>query len=149
MNDLSNKPERPQNKHLIPAKKGEIRNPYGKSINGKGKSISTYLKEILEKKIPPHLLNTKTLSALGIKGIEKLNQAQLTAMMLVAAQFYKFNPTQLNAISEILDRTEGKPLQKNETKLELESPDIKVFFDGEDVKFTDRNTNEVPSEPAI
>lgn len=77
-----------------------------------GKSISTILKELLQKKIPPQILKSKGFQDLGIENADKLTNAELIALMNLVAVFYKLNPTQLKAIEMIIDRTEGKPKEE-------------------------------------
>lgn len=76
--------------------------------NTGGKSISTILKELLQKKIPPQILKSKGFKDLGIEDADKLTTAELIALMNLVAVFYKLNPTQLKAMEMIMDRTEGK-----------------------------------------
>lgn len=136
----------PNTSGLIPAKNGEIRNPKGRP---KGKSISTILKELLTQGIPPQVLKSDAFKKLGIG--ENLTTAELIALMNVLAVFYKFNPTQLRAIEMIQDRTEGKPLQKQEIKMEGEVPILNITFDGESICLKDDQPTytELPPEPAI
>lgn len=86
----------PNPQNLIPAKKGEIRNPKGKP---KGtKSFKTIMRKFLE--------NSKV-DVNGTKG---------DGYMALAATLYKKATTKEDviAIREILDRIEGKAVQKNE-----------------------------------
>lgn len=88
-------------KNLIPAKKGEVRNPKGRTP---GKSISSYLKSLLEGTIK---LKDET-------GKEKnFTRAEAIALKLFqkAMSGKATDQAQLKAIEQILDRTEGKPLQ--------------------------------------
>lgn len=69
----------------------------------KGKRISTILKELLEK-------NT---SEIGLKGLpDDMDGNKAIALELLTIAFSKDSKDKLSAIKEVLDRLEGKAVQK-------------------------------------
>lgn len=88
-------------KNLRPPKKGEIRNPKGR---GKGtlnsKTVAIKWLAVLEKAKNP------------FKGNKPENMSQMD--IIVLAQLAKARKGDVSAFNALLDRTEGRPLQKTE-----------------------------------
>lgn len=112
------------NNNLIPAKKGEVRNPKGKP---KGtKNFKTIIKEFLD-------VETDAMNPMSGK-LEKLSVGQQVVIALLA----KAKKGDVPAIKELLDRIDGKAEQKliheggffNETELIIKK-DADINHDNE------------------
>lgn len=120
-----------------PFKKGQSGNPKGRP---KGKSVSSILKELLDKKAPESFKSTEAYKTY-LTDEEGLTNGEALAMVLLNKAVKQEND---KSISELLDRTEGKPLQKTETKLDIESPNISLKVDGENISV--KNDDEQPGD---
>lgn len=112
------------NDNLIPAKKGEVRNPKGKP---KGtKNFKTIIKEFLD-------VETDAMNPMSGK-LEKLSVGQQVVIALLA----KAKKGDVSAIKELFDRIDGKAEQKliheggffNETELIIKK-DADINHDNE------------------
>lgn len=112
------------NDNLIPAKKGEVRNPKGKP---KGtKNFKTIIEEFLD-------VETDAMNPMSGK-LEKLSVGQQVVIALLA----KAKKGDVSAIKELLDRIDGKAEQKliheggffNETELIIKK-DADINHDNE------------------
>jgi hypothetical protein len=95
-------------KNLIPAKRGEVRNPKGR---GKGKqNWSTILKHYM--KVVPKL-DKGTIEFFGLEDFPaKMKKDTKTVQHIIAARLLsKATKGDLKAIEMLLDRMEGKPTQ--------------------------------------
>ena len=103
-----------RSKHLIPAKKGEVRNPYGRhgKDGTKGKqNVSTILNDFLSCKTKDNDLT-------------KLQEIMLNLIK-------QSKEGNLRAIEMLMDRIDGKPVQKTENKnLNMSSKDYLDILDG-------------------
>jgi hypothetical protein len=88
-----------------PFEKGKSGNPNGAP---KGKRVSTIMKEMLSMKITEFFPSYAT----EIKGLT-INQALSLELMKIAFGEEKKDGDRMTAVKEILDRIEGKAIQKN------------------------------------
>lgn len=98
-----------------PFKKGEVANPTGRP---KGKSISTLLNELLEKKVK------------DLDGTER-TRAEIIALKLLskATDAKTVDNSVLKAIEQILDRSEGKAKQTVEVNSNVHLTDEPIVFE--------------------
>ena len=91
-------------------KKGQSGNPKGKP---KGKMISTYLKEYMELKVPKNILkqHNKKGQEIIIKGLNGKDFKGTYGALIAAKMVQKALRGEHRAMTNTLDRTEGKPVQ--------------------------------------
>ena len=117
-----------------------------------GKLISTILKELMDRETN---LSEEEIKEYGeYAANKKLTNSEVIALkLLVGIRKGSLSNQQIKSIVEVLDRVEGKAIQKVESKTEIINPDIAVSFDGDEVKFnrTEKSIshNEIPPEPTI
>jgi hypothetical protein len=99
-------------------KKGQTGNPNGRPKGGK--NISTYLKLLMDEEM-------STTDMFSQKKSMKKTVADIIAVKLIALAI-KSNKGKgdLAAINTIMDRLEGKPLVKQETKTQFEEIEVKI-----------------------
>ena len=98
--------------NLRPCKPGETHNPNGRPKGSK--NISTYLRALLEESLEVH----NPIS--GQK--EKKKIAEILAIKLATIALKGEGDRQ--AINDVIDRLEGKPLQKQESKINFEKVEV-------------------------
>lgn len=120
--------------NLKPIKKGEIRNPNGRPQGSR--NISLVLKEILMAEAPEVLVDSKFVQEFTRElGLRRITNADVMAARIVFEALMNGEPW---AIKELIDRTEGKPIQISEitgrdgNPIELESTyNLKVLSDND------------------
>lgn len=100
---------------LVPFKKGKDprRDNCGRK---KGKTITSILKDFLDNNAPKEISASKFVELFcKQKGIEITNKEALVAKLL----YLSLVKSDLRAITEIIDRTEGKALQSIDEKIDM------------------------------